>query len=67
MKRAMLVVLFAILAVGLVGMASAQTFIPNNDVLGAHNNGGRGCAGCHAPHSGGAGSGGDLRGPIGAG
>jgi len=28
------------------------------DNLGAHNDGGRGCAGCHAPHSGGRGSGG---------
>ena len=27
------------------------------DVLGAHNNSGRGCAGCHAPHSGSFGSG----------
>ena len=27
------------------------------DVLGAHNNGGRGCAGCHSPHSGSFGSG----------
>jgi hypothetical protein len=57
MKRVMLVVLFALLAVGL---AAGQNFIPNNDVLGAHNNGGRGCAACHAPHSGGRGSGGDL-------
>ena len=57
MKRMMLVVLFALLAVGL---AAAQNFIPNNDVLGAHNNGGRGCAACHAPHSGGRGSGGSI-------
>jgi len=57
MKRIMLVVLFALLA---VAMASAQAFIPSTDVLGAHNNGGRGCAGCHAPHSGGRGNGGDL-------
>ena len=60
MKKVILVILFALLAISLVGMASAQTFIPNNDVLGAHNNGGRGCAGCHAPHSGGRGNGGDL-------
>ena len=25
---------------------------PTVDVSGAHNNYGRGCAGCHAPHSG---------------
>jgi len=58
MKKVMLVVLFALLAVGL---ATAQNWIPNNsDVLGAHNNGGRGCAGCHAPHSGARGNGGTL-------
>jgi hypothetical protein len=57
MKRTMLVVLFALLAVGL---ALGQTFVPTTDVLGAHNNGGRGCAGCHAPHSGGRGNGGDI-------
>jgi len=70
MKRVMLIVLFALLV---VGMAAAQgtgkatntivvtgnQFVPT-DVLGAHNNGGRGCAGCHAPHSGGRGNGGDL-------
>jgi hypothetical protein len=30
------------------------------DVLGAHNNNGRGCAGCHAPHSGSFGSGNNV-------
>jgi hypothetical protein len=30
------------------------------DILGAHQNGGRGCAGCHAPHSGAAGGGGNA-------
>ena len=30
------------------------------DKLGAHQNGGRGCVGCHAPHSGGRGNGGAL-------
>jgi hypothetical protein len=33
-------------------------YIPTTDVQGAHELGGRGCAGCHAPHSGGRGSGG---------
>jgi len=33
-------------------------YIPNYDVMGAHENGGRGCAGCHAPHNGAAGNGG---------
>ena len=32
---------------------------PTVDVLGAHNNYGRGCAGCHAPHSGNRGAGGN--------
>jgi hypothetical protein len=33
---------------------------PTVDVLGAHNNYGRGCAGCHAPHSGAGGAGGNV-------
>jgi hypothetical protein len=53
----MLVVLFALLTVCL---AAGQNFNPTTDVLGAHNNGGRGCAACHAPHSGGRGSGGST-------
>ncbi|MGH9641271.1 MAG: hypothetical protein ACRD3Q_02475 [Terriglobales bacterium] len=58
MKKVMLVLLFALLA---VGFATAQfNYIPTTDTLGGHNNGGRGCAGCHAPHSGGRGSGGNL-------
>lgn len=58
MKKVMLVLLFAVLAVGL---ATAQfTWLPTTDTLGGHNNGGRGCAGCHAPHSGGRGSGGNI-------
>jgi len=35
----------------------AQNASSTVDVLGAHNNQGRGCAGCHAPHSGSLGSG----------
>src|SRR5271154_6392165 len=54
MKKAMLVVLF-VLAVG--GLVMAQNYSSPVDVLGAHNNNGRGCAGCHAPHSGSFGSG----------
>ncbi len=49
-----------------VSMAMAQAglhigptlYIPTVEVQGAHENGGRGCAGCHAPHSGGRGGGG---------
>jgi hypothetical protein len=54
MKKAMLVVMF-VLAVG--GLVMAQNATSPTDVLGAHNNGGRGCAGCHTPHSGAHGSG----------
>jgi len=63
MKKVALLALF----VALVGaLASAQiisgntTYVPTVDVQGAHENGGRGCAGCHAPHSGGRGSGGEI-------
>ncbi len=62
MRKTMLVVLILMLGVGL---AVAQTYTSGTgltgiDVLGAHNNGGRGCAGCHAPHSGAAGGGGNA-------
>ncbi|MGA2920885.1 MAG: hypothetical protein ABSE28_07250 [Candidatus Sulfotelmatobacter sp.] len=54
MKRAMLVIIF-ILAVS--GLMLAQNASSTVDVLGAHANQGRGCAGCHSPHSGSWGSG----------
>jgi hypothetical protein len=54
MKKAMLVAMF-VLAVG--GLVMAQNYSSPVDVLGAHNNNGRGCAGCHQPHSGAFGSG----------
>lgn len=55
----MLVVLFA--AAFALGQTYTQgTGLTGYDVLGAHNNGGRGCAGCHAPHSGAAGGGGNV-------
>ena len=62
MRKMMLVLLVVMLGVGL---AAAQTYtqgvgLGGVDVLGAHNNGGRGCAGCHAPHSGAAGGGGNA-------
>jgi len=57
MKKLLLIALFVLLAVNL---GIAQAYIPTTDVLGAHNNGGRGCAGCHAPHSGNRGSGGET-------
>ncbi|MBZ5665803.1 MAG: hypothetical protein LAO30_14470 [Acidobacteriia bacterium] len=54
MKRAMLVVMFVLAVAGLM---MAQNWSSPVDVLGAHGNNGRGCAGCHQPHSGAFGSG----------
>src|SRR5258708_1973105 len=54
MKKMILVAIFALASAGL---AMGQNWSSAVDVLGAHNNGGRGCAGCHAPHSGSFGSG----------
>jgi hypothetical protein len=54
MKRAILAGLFVLAGAGL---AMGQNWSSSVDVLGAHNNGGRGCAGCHSPHSGSFGSG----------
>jgi hypothetical protein len=39
---------------------AAGAAVPTVDILGAHNNYGRGCAGCHAPHSGARGAGGNA-------
>ncbi len=63
MKRTLLVCLCV---VALVGFAAAQSYtggavgITGVDKLGAHQNGGRGCVGCHAPHSGARGNGGNA-------
>jgi len=54
MKKAILVALFALAGAGLAMGQNASSTV---DVLGAHNNQGRGCAGCHQPHSGSLGSG----------
>jgi hypothetical protein len=55
MKRNLLVMI--ILLAG-AGFAAAQSgWSPSTDVLGAHLNYGRGCAACHAPHSGAYGNG----------
>jgi hypothetical protein len=54
MKRAILAAFFFL---GCASLALGQAWTSPIDVLGAHNNGGRGCAGCHAPHSGSFGSG----------
>ena len=62
MKNTLLVVLMVLLV---AAFAMAQTYTEGSgltgvDKLGAHQNGGRGCAGCHAPHSGAFGAGGNA-------
>jgi len=47
----------AMLFLASAGFAAAQITTPSTDVLGAHLNYGRGCAACHAPHSGAYGNG----------
>src|ERR1700744_986830 len=54
MKKAIVLVMFVLAVTGLM---MAQNWSSTVDVLGAHQNQGRGCAGCHAPHSGSFGSG----------
>src|ERR1700678_4074687 len=49
--------LIALMFLATAGFAAAQIQAPTSDVLGAHLNYGRGCAGCHAPHSGAYGNG----------
>ena len=62
MKKLMLVMFVVLIAAAFaVGQTyTSGTGLQGIDVLGAHNNGGRGCAGCHAPHSGAAGGGGNA-------
>ena len=50
----------ALMLLAAAGFAAAQNYGasgPTTDVLGAHLNYGRGCAACHAPHSGAYGNG----------
>ena len=54
MKR---IYLIAMIFLAAAGFAAAQPGGPTTDVLGAHLNYGRGCAACHAPHSGALGNG----------
>jgi hypothetical protein len=56
MKKVALIFVI-ILAFAAFAMASGPNYQPTNDVLGAHLNYGRGCAACHAPHSGARGNG----------
>jgi hypothetical protein len=61
------IMMFALAALVFASVAMAQvtyikgTGIQGVDKLGAHQNGGRGCVGCHAPHSGARGNGGTLQ------
>jgi hypothetical protein len=51
-------ILIAVMFVATAGFVAAQNnYSPSTDVLGAHLNYGRGCAACHAPHSGAYGNG----------
>ena len=61
MKRNLVIALFLM---GTAGFAAAQITTPTTDVLGAHLNYGRGCAACHAPHSGAAGNGSNKSGDV---
>jgi len=54
MRKYMLV---ALMLLAMAGFAAAQQGTTSADELGAHLNYGRGCAGCHAPHSGAYGNG----------
>jgi hypothetical protein len=54
MKRVLLVIIVVLAG---ASFAAAQIYTPSTDVLGAHLNYGRGCAACHAPHSGAYGNG----------
>jgi len=68
MKKLFFVMFVVVIAASL---AVAQNYtqgagLTGYDILGAHQNGGRGCAGCHAPHSGAAGGGGNaINGAVG--
>ena len=60
------IMMFAIAVLVCAGVAMAQTYtqgtgITGIDKLGAHQNGGRGCVGCHTPHSGARGNGGTMQ------
>jgi len=51
-----------IIVLAVASSAAAQITTPTSDVLGAHLNYGRGCAACHAPHSGAWGNGANASG-----
>ena len=72
MKKLFLVILLVVMAAAMalaqvqqgaqpLSSGSPGAVKPTIDVLGAHQNYGRGCAGCHAPHSGAWGAGGNNK------
>ena len=61
MKKSFLVMLMVL---AMASFALAQIQAPTSDVLGAHLNYGRGCAGCHAPHNGASGNGANKSGNL---
>ncbi len=56
MKKNLLIASMFLAAAGFA-VAQGPGYQPSTDVLGAHLNYGRGCAACHAPHSGAYGNG----------
>ena len=56
-----------LMILAVAAFAAAQIQAPTSDVLGAHLNYGRGCAACHAPHSGAWGNGANKSGDTTAG
>jgi hypothetical protein len=71
MKKLSLVLLMVVMASAMmiaqvtqgnpISSGAPGSVAPTIDVLGAHQNYGRGCAGCHAPHSGNFGEGGNAK------
>jgi hypothetical protein len=58
MKKLFLVNVVVLFAVSFaMAQGNGNAYAPTSDILGAHQNNGRGCAGCHQPHSGARGSG----------
>ena len=66
MKKSLLV-MFAILALASFAAAQVNAGAATQDILGAHLNYGRGCAACHAPHSGAWGNGANATGDTASG
>jgi hypothetical protein len=58
MKKVLFVLLAVVFAASMAVAAINSNYASPVDVQGAHNNHGRGCTGCHIPHSGPAGNGG---------